>query len=179
MKNKRIILFIFLFAFAFNCIKAQKKDSTLFPNLFRIIINPLLMVSQLELGGLVEFPFRKKISLEAGGGIHPQGYTIRTGLRFYLRRRYYLNPVFFYRHLIKPNERDAWAYSNNDTLHGHIDPKIINLSDNIPGFLSVTAYDNKQVLATEFLVGREFYGDRRTTYNVYFGIGYRYKYKVF
>lgn len=165
--------------FACNTIFAQQQDSTLFNSRFRIVINPLLMVSQLELGALVEYRFGSKKSVEVGGGVHPEGYTIRTGLKFYLKHGYYFESVFFYRHMILHHEKDLWDYTNKDTAQGHLDPGIIlTISDGDgDGFLSVTAHDNKQVLATEFLVGRELH-NKKNLINIYVGIGYRYKYRV-
>lgn len=174
MKNKQIILFFCLFTFTYKSTCAQQQDSVAPTNRFKININPCLMVSQLELGAMFEYRLGKHFSVEAGGGVHPEGYTIRTGLRFYFKHDYYFKSVFFYRHLIKKSERNLWIYTNNDTAQGHIDTGF-NLT--VPaadgdGFLSVTAHDNKQVFAMEFLAGRELYR-RKFLVDIYFGIGYR------
>src|ERR1035437_618682 len=112
-----LVIFIYLFTCTYNIINAQQKDSVSSAKRFKIIVNPLLMLGQKEYGGLFEYRLKKKFAVEVGGGVNikysypweiskegikygaGEGFTIRTGLRYYLKSGFYFNPVFFYRNM--------------------------------------------------------------------------------
>ena len=174
----------------------EKQDS--FPHL-KIRINPLLILSQKEFGGIFEYSIKKYFSIETGGGVQipysyswetsflgipyvaGHGYTIRTGLRFYSISGIYFNPVFFYRYMTY-DYRYYESANASSGLHRSIDePGIYNIGSK--GGDSGTDHlwgergnETKQVFSFEGLLGKEIRKGKMVI-DMYAGFGCRYKFK--
>lgn len=177
-----------------NCLGAGDWDSI---PLLLFKLNPLLMFGQKEFGFMIECHLRKYFSIEAGGGANinytylweksrtgmiygaGEGFTLRTGMRFYSRSGIYFNPVFFYRHMTYHN-RYYETCENNPFYSAQFEPGIDNLGTHSGDRPSIRSGDrgeeNKQIFSFEALIGKEFrYG--RMVVDVYGGLGVRNKYK--
>lgn len=176
-----------------SCLGAGSRDTI---PLFVMKVNPTLMFGQKEFGFMMEYHLRKNFSIEAGGGanvnytyswetshfgkklVAGEGFTIRTGMRFYSKSGIYFNPVFFYRRMIYHNRYYEWGVTNSKQF----EPGIMSFGcgcDGDSGKDEVTGEvgdENKQVFAFEALVGKEFRW-RRMTLDIYGGLGVRNKYK--
>jgi len=198
MKNKRIILFLCLFAFACNSMKAQRQDSATSFSRFKIMVNPLLILGQKEYGGLFEYYIKKNFSVEVGGGVNlnysypwetsyekikygaGDGYTIRAGLRYYLKSGFYFNPIFFYRNMRYKNRYYESGYGKGSPPNSIYEPGAVNVSLGYNGADDIhygdRVYEIKQVFSFELLFGKKILW-KRMPIDIYAGVGYRNKYK--
>ena len=178
MKKNITIFFLFTSLVA----NTQNRDSD---QMLLLKIDPILMFSQSEYGGLIEYSLNKYFSLEGGGGAMlsskngtmGNGFTLRAGFRFYPRNNFYLNPTIFYRHIIYNNREYDWQK----------DGSVSGIFETHPGIFGYTGSDEsykefgneqKQVFGIQMLVGWEFLLHDRLPLDIYFGLGYRSKHRV-
>jgi hypothetical protein len=174
---------LFLFLLFFGDVNSQEVDSV---KVLKFKINPLLMLSQTEIGGIFEWRLVKHISLETGGGINVplsvlpgKGFTIRTGVRFYTQSGMYVNPAIFYRRTIY-KYRNYYSSDRTDFSKEIGEPIQTRFSPNNGGATRYWGRDvseSKQVFALEILVGKEVRWFNKMLVDIYAGVGYRYKYK--
>ncbi|TAL60597.1 MAG: hypothetical protein EPN85_06935 [Bacteroidetes bacterium] len=150
------------------------------------------MISQKEFGGMFEYRLRKHFSLEVGGGVNVplsfpwetsntgvrftvgEGFTIRTGARFYSKSRMYFNPMIFYRQM---TYRDRYyGYPDQGSFGGIDEPRYRAKGLREDYYIKIVD-EYKQVFSVQVLfgLGRELF--KRFIVDMYVGIGGRYKYK--
>jgi hypothetical protein len=184
---------------SYRLVKHKVIDTTTSFSRFTIMINPTLMLGQKEFGGMFEYRIKKNIVVEVGGGANidysydwetshaagkkfgaGEGFTIRSGMRFYSSSGIYFNPVFFYRSMIYHNRYYEWSSRQSDP--NQTEPGYMSLGcgcDGDSGAHSITGEtvdENKQVFSFEALIGKELRW-RRMALDIYGGFGVRNKYK--
>lgn len=181
--KKNILIFLLLFCF----LKTYSEVLDSVP-LFQFKINPLLIISQLEFGGMLECRLKKGVALEMGGGVHVpnlgvdndagKGYTVRLGLRFYAKSGIYFTPLIFYRYMIY-HTRTYKSISQTD-FHEVSEPSHYRFNINNGGAdrsWARTVSENKKVFSVALLVGRRVILFKKRSMEIYAGVGCRYKHK--
>lgn len=130
-----------------------------------------------EIGGMIEYYcLKNKFSYEAGGGANPNGFTIRTGVRAYRKNGFYFNYVFFYRYNYYHNRQYEWRLDERlgviletkpDFFHSGADTWYVQIAD-----------ETKQVFCFQVLFGKQKIYYTRILFDLYVGVGFRYKYRV-
>ena len=145
------------------------------------------MITKMELGGIFELHLSKRFSIEAGGGVHvpvkvdpiwnAEGYTIRTGMRFYSSKSsFYVNPVFFYRYNVYHNRSYSWDKNSelSEILETRDFPTPSAASE---CWFEVRANEVKQVYAVQVIIGWEYLLLEKFPFELFIGIGGRYKHR--
>lgn len=169
---------IFFFLFVSLKLFSQKDTSSL----LAFKIDPALIYSNVEFGGLFEYHLRKRFSVEAGGGVHAlfakaEGYTIRAGVRFYSSKSsFYFNPAIFYRHTFYNNRYYQWNKDSelSEALETH---PPLGFGSGTDCYYEQFADEYKQVFAIQALLGWEYLWLNKFPFEFYVGIGGRYKYR--
>lgn len=176
MKKILIVLIILFPILAFS--QMSKHDSV---PLLLIKINPVLMISQKDrigtIGGIVEYHFKKYFSVEAGGEVNSDGFTIRAGLKFYSTGGTYFSPVIVYRN----NQYNDRSYFWNRDM----DLSPISETSTFPSLFGSgadcyyieTADETKQVFCMQALWGKQRLLGNEIPFEYYWGFGVRYKYR--
>jgi hypothetical protein len=165
-------------------------------------VNPLLALATGaigELGGTLQYNISDTISIFAGGGyniasvlatpnygsppgysLSPlEGYTIRTGLYYYLKKHHFISFQCFYR---KWNPTTEFMYSDGLDSYSWVNAPLGALSEQGGDELAYTIYrTSAYILSFDLLFGKQILGKQNTHlfFEWYVGAGLRLKYVTY
>lgn len=167
-----ILLIVFFCFFCFNGFCFPNDSVKTNVKSFMIKTNPALLLPE-GINFLIEYK-KGNFGIETGGGYIGDGFTVRTGTKFYFREikehnrftsQLYLEPLIFYRY------REYGA-----AIYGNIDPYGLpwDWAERRPEF---KATEIKNVFAFELLMGKVFLF-KNFLLDLYWGTGIRYKIRI-